>query len=151
MYFEKEGTSLEILIGAYTEKPEGLYISKDVWLNVLNCMTIYYRENPYHDEILFEDLFQTQDVVSLYKNIHQLLYNQVSEIHFKTEYEELRMDIIPQDNNYQVKIYIVNRAEDDIEEMFSISRQQLCDIADELKERSETYPPRLSSSNSDNK
>lgn len=148
MYFEKDGTSLEILTGAYTEAPEGIYISKEVWLNSLNCVTIYYKENPHHDEALFEELFQAQDVVSLYQNIHQLLLNQIPEIHFQTTYEELRMDILPQGDAYQVKIYIINRAEDDIEETFPISRQQLADMEAELKERSQTYPPRYSESSS---
>ena len=125
MYFEKDGTSLEILTGAYTENPEGIYISKEVWLNSLNCVTIYYKENPHHDEALFEELFQAQDVVLLYQNIHQLLTNKIQEVHFQTTYEELRMDILKQDDAYQVKIYIVNRAEEDIEETFSISLQQL--------------------------
>ncbi len=148
MYFEKDGTSLEILTGAYTEKPEGMFISKEVWLNSLNCVTIYYKENPYHNEILFEELFQAYDVVLLHKKIHQLLINQIQEVHFQTSYKELRMDILKQDDAYQVKIYIVNRAEEDIEETFSISHHQLSDIEEELMERSQTYPPRYWKSDS---
>ena len=147
MYFEKKDTSLEILIGAYTENPEWLYISKDVWLNTLNCVTIYYKKNPYCDEVLFEELFQSQDVGKLRINLIRLLQKQIPAVHFKTEYGEFSVDIVPKKNNYQVHIYIINRANDDIEESFLVTHQELCDIEAELKERSETYPPRYVESN----
>ena len=138
MYFKNEKSEIEILIGGYTDTPE-LY-EESIGKNALSCQVNYYGEKI-GDGVLWDELFQTDDIVRLHAMALQLANGEVDCFEYKDQWDMVIINAKHNADSYEVEVNITQRAEGKyLSDVFSYTKQEFMDFVDELEEYQKAYP-----------
>ena len=138
MYFKNEKSEIEILIGGYTDTPE--YYEESIGKNALSCQVSYYGEKI-GDGVLWDELFQTDDIVRLHNMALQLANGEVDCFEYKDRWDMVIINAKHNADSYEVEVNVMQRAQGKyLSDVFSYTKQEFMDFVDELEEYKKAYP-----------
>ncbi len=139
MYFKNDKIDIEILVGGYTDSPESY--SEEIGKNALSCQVVYSGEDMF-DGVLWDELFQTNGIISLYNEINMLLSEETNQITYRDEWNYFTFNALRKSNDkYEIYIKIIQKAEkEDLTGTFEYTVNELKELAEELKCYMNLYP-----------
>lgn len=139
MYFKNENTEIEIIVNGYTELPEK-YDDK-IGKNALSCTIPYSLNRDWGEGVMFEDLFQTDEIILLHNKIINLLAKKVDTIEYRDEWNYFTFNARRTENEFEVYVNVINRADsEDINGTFKMTFDELKEIEEELSEYMIKFP-----------
>lgn len=141
MYFKNEKSEIEILIGGYTDTPE--FYEESVGKNALSCQVSYYGEEL-GDGVLWDELFQTDDIVRLCDMANQLATGKADSFSYKDQWNMVLINAKRDIENYQIEVSVIQRCSGKyLSDIFSYSKQEFTDFIEELEKYKNAYPVRI--------
>jgi len=138
MYFKNEKSEIEILIGGYTDTPE--FYEESIGKNALSCQVSYYGEKI-GDGVLWDELFQTDDIVRLHTMALQLANGKVDCFEYKDRWDMVIINAKHNADNYEVEVNVKQKYNGEyLADVFNYTKQELIDLVNELEEYKKTYP-----------
>ena len=139
MYFKKDDIIFEIFVKGYTEDPE--YYGGALGRNALSCQ-FDYQKSTEEFGILWDELFQTDDIVRLYNGIYDMLYEKNDSFSYADEWGYVKINARRLSSiKYELVVSVYDRSEDkDISEFFYLSTDDMKDFVDELRELTRRFP-----------
>lgn len=138
MYFKNEKAEIEILIGGYTDDPE--YYGESIGKNALTCQVSYWGEEL-GDGVLWDELFQTDDIVRLYNLAFQLAAGKVDSFAYSDQWGMVIIQAKRNGTRYDFEVGIVQRgAGEYLSDVFPYTKQELMAFIEELGEYKRMYP-----------
>lgn len=140
MFFKNEKSEIEILIGGYTDTPE--CFEESIGKNALSCQVSYFGEELGYG-VLWDELFQTDDIVRLYNMAIQLANGKVDSFLYKDQWNMVLINAEKGIDNYQIEVSIIQRDSGNyLSGKFVYSKPEFADFIEELKNYKEAYPAR---------
>jgi len=138
MYFKNEKSEIEILIGGYTDTPE--FYEESIGKNALSCQVSYYGEKI-GDGVLWDELFQTDDIVRLHTIALQLANGEVDCFEYKDQWDMVIINAKHNADDYEVEVNVKQKYNGEyLADVFNYTKQELIDLVNELEEYKKTYP-----------
>lgn len=139
MYFKNETSEIEIFVDGYTDFPEAY--SEQIGKNALSCTVAYSLKRAFGNGVLFDELFQTNDIIILHEKIAQLLAGKVETIEYEDKWGYFTFNAKKSENNFEVYINILNRSsKDDINGFFKMTFNELQELKNELQGYMAKFP-----------
>lgn len=138
MYFKNDKSEIEIFVDGYTDFPEKY--SEEVGKNALSCTVFYSLDRAWGKGVLFDELFQTDEIILLHKRITALLEETVDTVDYKDKWNCFTFIAKKNKIDYDVYINIIARGGEDINGNFKMTFSDLKEIAEELNEYIIKYP-----------
>ena len=139
MHFQNNDTEIWLTVDGYTDFPE-IYDEKR-GKNALSCTVGYSLPRDFGKGILFDEIFQTEGIVQLYKLLSDLLTNKINYIEYKDEWDYFTFNVTKDGEMYNVFVNIIDTSEkEDINGTFEMSFLQLKEIEKELLEYTMEFP-----------
>ena len=141
MYFKNDKSEIEILVGGYTETPE--YYDESIGKNALSCQVSYFGEKL-GDGVLWDELFQTDDIVRLCDMANQLANGNVDTFSYKDQWDMVLINAKRDIENYQIEVSVIQRDSGEyLSDIFAYSKQEFTDFIEELEKYKNAYPVRI--------
>ena len=141
MYFKNDKSEIEILVGGYTETPE--YYDESIGKNALSCQVSYFGEEL-GDGVLWDELFQTDDIVRLCDMANQLANGNVDTFSYKDQWDMVLINAKRDIENYQIEVSVIQRGLGKyLSDIFAYSKQEFTDFIEELEKYKNAYPVRI--------
>ena len=141
MYFKNDKAEIEILIGGYTDTPE--YYEESVGKNALSCQMSYYGEDL-GDGVLWDELFQTDDIVRLYDMALCLATGKADSFVYADQWDMVMIRAKQNADSFEMEVSVMQRAQGKyLSAVFPYTKQELMDFVDELGEYKKAYPVRI--------
>ena len=141
MYFKNDKSEIEILVGGYTETPE--YYDESIGKNALSCQVSYFGEKL-GDGVLWDELFQTDDIVRLCDMSNQLANGNVDTFSYKDQWDMVLINAKRDIENYQIEVSVIQRGSGKyLSDIFAYSKQEFTDFIGELEKYKNAYPVRI--------
>jgi len=141
MTFKKDNVVLGIMVAGYADRPF-CYGESQMLKNILEGQLLYKNDVSRQKFMLFEELFQTEDVLSIRDGIADVLAKKAVKYDFHNEYETLSICVESAGEAYQATIHL-QYADKNVTESFEQSRDELNDIMAYLTKCSEEFPVRF--------
>lgn len=139
MYFKNENLEIEIIVNGYTELPEKY--DEEIGKNVLSCTVLYSLNRDWGEGVIFEELFQTNEIILLHNKIIDLLAKKVDTIEYRDEWNYFTFNALRIKNEFEVYVNIIDRADsEDINGTFKMAFDELKEIEEELQEYMVKFP-----------
>ncbi len=138
MYFKNENSEIEILIGGYTDTPE--FYEESIGKNALSCQVSYYGEEL-GDGLLWDELFQTDDIVRLHDMAIQLANGEVGSFAYKDQWDMVLINAKRSKESYQMEVNVMQRVDGKyLSDVFAYSKEEFMDFIEELEKYKKAYP-----------
>lgn len=138
MYFKNEKKRIEILIGGYTDTPE--FFEESIGKNALSCLVSYWGEDLGYG-VLFDELFQTDDVARLYDMAFCLATSKVDSFTYADQWDLVIINAKRNADSYEIEVNVKIWGEDEyLSGVFNYTKQEFMDFVDELEEYKKVYP-----------
>ena len=139
MYFKNENSEIEIIVNGYTELPEKY--DEEIGKNALSCTILYSLSRDWGEGVMFEELFQTSEIILLHDKIIDLLAKKLDTIEYRDEWNYFTFVAQRIKNEFEVYVNIINRAgSEDINGTFKMTFDELKGIEEELQEYMIKFP-----------
>ena len=139
MYFKNENSEIEIIVNGYTELPEKY--DEEIGKNALSCTILYSLSRDWGEGVMFEELFQTSEIILLHDKIIDLLAKKLDTIEYRDEWNYFTFIAQRIKNEFEVYVNIINRADsEDINGTFKMTFDELKGIEEELQEYMIKFP-----------
>ena len=139
MYFKNENSEIEIIVNGYTELPEKY--DEEIGKNALSCTILYSLSRDWGEGVMFEELFQTSEIILLHDKIIDLLAKKLDTIEYRDEWNYFTFIAQRIKNEFEVYVNIINRAgPEDINGTFKMTFDELKGIEEELQEYMIKFP-----------
>ncbi len=142
MYFKNEKAEIEILIGGYTDVPQR-YDDKIIRKNALACQVYFYGEDL-GDGVLWDDLFQTDDIIRLHCMAVELASGNVDSFSYKDQWDMVLIDAKRNADDYDISVSVIQRSRGNsyLSGKFTYSKQDFMKLIEELEKYKKSYPVR---------
>lgn len=111
--------------------------------NALSCQMSYYGEDL-GDGVLWDELFQTDDIVRLYDMALCLATGKVDSFVYADQWDMVMIHAKKKADSYEMEVSVMQRAQGKhLSAVFSYTKQELMDFVDELGEYKKAYPVRI--------
>lgn len=139
MYFENENCAYQIVVLGYTDFPERF--SEDVGCNALSCEFSWFKNGNWAGT-MWDELFQTDDIIRLYDGIHNVLNHQTDTYSYRDKWDCVIMNAKHIDTNtYELAVSVYDQIKSNYKsETFHLSENDFRDFADELTELTKLFP-----------
>ena len=139
MYFKNENSEIEIIVNGYTELPEKY--DEEIRKNALSCTILYSLSRDWGEGVMFEELFQTSEIILLHDKIIDLLAKKLDTIEYRDEWNYFTFIAQRIKNEFEVYVNIIDRAgSKDINGTFEMTFDELKRIEEELQEYMIKFP-----------
>lgn len=139
MYFKNENSEIEIIVNGYTELPEKY--DEEIGKNALSCIILYSLSRDWGEGVMFEELFQTSEIILLHDKIIDLLAKKLDTIEYRDEWNYFTFIAQRIKNEFEVYVNIIDRAGlEDINGTFKMTFDELKGIEEELQEYMIKFP-----------
>ena len=139
MYFKNENSEIEIIVNGYTELPEKY--DEEIGKNALSCTILYSLSRDWVEGVMFEELFQTSEIILLPDKIIDLLAKKLDTIEYRDEWNYFTFIAQRIKNEFEVYVNIIDRAgSEDINGTFKMTFDELKGIEEELQEYMIKFP-----------
>ena len=139
MYFENENCTYQIIVMGYTDTPERF--SGNIGRNALSCEFSWF-ENGNWVGTMWDELFQTDDIIRLYDGIHNVLNHQTDTYSYRDKWDCVIMDIKTLDSNtFKLSVSVYDQSNGCYKsETFTLDENDLRNFTDELTELTKLFP-----------
>lgn len=139
MYFKNENSEIEIIVNGYTEFPEKY--DEEIGKNALSCTILYSLSRDWGEGVMFEELFQTSEIILLHDRIIDLLAKKLDTIEYRDEWNYFTFIAQRIKNEFEVYVNIIDRGcSEDINGTFKMTFDELKGIEEELQEYMIKFP-----------
>ncbi len=140
MWFESDTVSLDILIGGYTDRP-WYFKTEHMGMNALECQVCYTNEETGRNFVMFDEVFQTEEIAMIRNGLKSVLSGAQEEFIFHSEYETFAIAVWRDGSDFKIIVQVQN-IDGNIRESFQADKALLTENYNYLNACCEQYPVR---------